>query len=670
MVQPIHHILIANRGEIARRVIRTCRDLGIRTTAVFSEPDAAAPFVQEADQGFALGGQTAAESYLDQERIIAAALELGADAIHPGYGFLSENADFAQRCADAGLIFIGPNPQAIAAMGSKSKAKAIMAEHGVPVIPGYRGTDQSANTLQEEANRIGFPLLLKAAAGGGGKGMRIVHTPAELPEAITGAKREALAAFGDDELLLEKYFPSARHIEFQIFGDRHGNAIHLLERECTIQRRYQKIMEESPSPVMTPALRDAMGQAAVQAARAIGYDNAGTVEFIYVNPQEFYFLEVNTRLQVEHPVTEAITGLDLVAWQIAIAEGQSLPLKQEEVQGQGYALECRLYAEDPGQNFLPATGIVRHWEPRAFAGIRYDSAVESGSEISIFYDPMIAKIIAHGPDRASTLRRMCYALEELACLGVTTNQGFLLRLLQHPAVLEGAYDTHFLQHHPTVGATPELSPTQVQRGLAAALLRQLHNRQQEATLLKDLPVGWRNNFFQPQHVSFQYGTTVFTVSYRNQGDGLLSATLAGNPCTLKLLTADANRVTFTLDAHRYTVVCIQEESQLFIQLPGGKALTLHEVPRFPETAKEMVPGNYESPMPGEVIQVLVDVGDSIQSGQTLVIISSMKMENAIAAAADGVVEAVFVHPGQRIEASVPLLQIAENALEDTSQVLQ
>ncbi|MEM6963308.1 MAG: biotin carboxylase N-terminal domain-containing protein [Bacteroidota bacterium] len=444
-MKKINSILVANRGEIASRIFRTCKKMGITCVAVYSEADKNAPFVRQADIAIHIGDPEPAKSYLDQDKIIHAAKRVDADAIHPGYGFLSENTSFAQRCKDEGIIFIGPNPQAIESMGSKSQAKTLMEKSGVPTIPGYKGKDQSEETLKAEALRVGFPLLLKATAGGGGKGMRIVHQESELGSAIASSKREALNAFGDDEMLIEKYIESGRHIEFQIFGDQHGNVIHLLERECSIQRRYQKVIEESPSPIMTAALRNKMGEAAVLAAKALNYDNAGTVEFIYDDKTgDFYFLEVNTRLQVEHPVTEAITGLDLVQMQIESAEGMPLQIAQEEVIGNGYAIEARLYAEDATNNFTPVTGTVHRFQFPHIEGLRMESAVESGSEISIFYDPMIAKIIVWEKDRASAHGKLSYVLRNLICQGTVTNQAFLQTLLQNEDFKKGNYDTHFI----------------------------------------------------------------------------------------------------------------------------------------------------------------------------------------------------------------------------------
>ncbi len=400
----IETVLIANRGEIACRIIRTCRRLGMRIIAIYSDVDASALHVRMADEAIHVGPSPSSESYLVTEAIINAARRTGADAIHPGLGFLAENSDFAQACTDAGLIFIGPTPAAIAAMGNKHEARALVERFGVPVLPGYGGDDQAQDTLRQEAERIGWPLMVKAAAGGGGKGMRLVQRPADLDDACAAARREARQAFGSDELILERALLAPRHIEFQIFGDQHGNLIHLGERECSIQRRHQKVIEETPSLALSPELRIFMGEAAVAAGRAVNYSNAGTVEFLLDRDGRFYFLEINTRLQVEHPVTESVTGLDLVEWQMLIAEGQALPLCQEEVRMSGYAIEARLYAENPANDFLPVTGEIVYWREPEGEGIRVESGIQSGDQVSIFYDPMLAKIIAHGPDRATASR--------------------------------------------------------------------------------------------------------------------------------------------------------------------------------------------------------------------------------------------------------------------------
>lgn len=658
MQHTITHILIANRGEIAHRIIRTARRMGIRTTAVYSDADAGLPYVAAADQAVHLPGNTAAETYLRQDQLLGIARQQGADAVHPGYGFLAENAAFAKKCAEAGLRFIGPNPEAIAAMGSKSRAKAIMEEHGVPVIPGYRGEEQSDEHLLSEAKRIGYPLLIKAAAGGGGKGMRVVREEKGLATGLQAARREAEASFGNGELLLERYFTSARHIEFQIFGDQHGNVIHLLERECTIQRRHQKVIEESPSPVLTPEDREAMGAAAVRAAQALHYDNAGTVEFIHVGTNEFYFLEVNTRLQVEHPVTEAITGLDLVQMQIESAEGRPLSLRQDEVQGQGYALQCRLYAEDPANNFLPATGTIHRWHTPQVEGLRYDAAITDGSEISIFYDPMIAKVIAHGPDRTTTLRRMYYALQHLQCFGPVTNQDLLLTILADAEFQAGQYDTHYLETRPDGFLAQAATQQEQQTALIAASAAQWQQRRQQPTLLSHLPGGWRNNFYQGQQESYRLREQDSHLAYRQEGQQL-TYTLQDKTYTVQIHGQQDGAIQLAINGVRNTYPVVQRGRQIWVQLPSGKTVHLEQLPRFPDRAHEKVQGGYEAPMPGQVIDVLAQAGDQVTAGQTLVILSSMKMENAITAATGGEIEEIYVTNGQQVEAGTLLLKLKE-----------
>ena len=440
----LHTLLIANRGEIARRIIRAAREMGLRTVAVYSEADADAPHVLEADRAVLIGPPPPQASYLRVEAILDAARQTGADAVHPGYGFLAENAAFAQAVADAGLVFVGPPPQAIALMGDKAAARARMQAAGVPVVPGYQGADDDAS-LAQAAARIGFPVLLKAAAGGGGKGMRVVTRPEDLAEAAAAARREAQHAFGDARLILEKYIPQARHVEFQILADAHGQVLHLYERECSVQRRHQKIIEETPSPLLDDDLRRRMAQAAVAAARAVGYVNAGTVEFI-VDPETraFYFLEMNTRLQVEHPITEMVLGLDLVQWQLRVAAGQALPWRQEDLRPRGHALEVRVYAEDPASGFLPSTGRLVHVVEPQGPGVRVDSGVRPGLEVTPHYDPLLAKIIVHAEDRAGAIARMQAALERTAYHGVVTNVAFLLQVLRHPDFRAGRYHTRWV----------------------------------------------------------------------------------------------------------------------------------------------------------------------------------------------------------------------------------
>lgn len=440
-------ILIANRGEIAVRLIRACREMGIGSVAVYSEADAGAVHVRLADEAVLLGPAEAGESYLVVEKIIGAAKEIGAEAVHPGYGFLSENAGFAQAVADAGLVFIGPPPDAITAMGDKAEARELMEKAGVPLIPGYQGRDDD-KALTKAAKQIGFPVLVKAAAGGGGKGMRVVENEGDLTEGIETARNEARSAFSDDRLIVEKYLPQARHVEFQILADTHGNIVHLFERECSIQRRHQKVIEETPSPLLDEGLRAEMGAAAVAAAQSVGYTNAGTVEFI-IDPdtRQFYFLEMNTRLQVEHPITELTAGLDLAQWQIRIAAGEKLPFTQAGLSQRGHAIEARIYAEDPANDFLPAVGTILRWRDAQGPGVRVDSGVETGSQVSVFYDPLLAKVIVHAEDRAAAVRKMEQALTDLVVLGVVTNRDFLLDVLAHQEFVQGTATTRFIDTH-------------------------------------------------------------------------------------------------------------------------------------------------------------------------------------------------------------------------------
>ncbi|MEX1132596.1 MAG: acetyl-CoA carboxylase biotin carboxylase subunit [Flavobacteriales bacterium] len=655
-MRPITSILIANRGEIASRVIRTCRKMGIKAIAVYSEADRNAPFVAQADEAVFLGGSAPTESYLDMDKVIAAAKRCGADAIHPGYGFLSENAAFAERCAKEGIVFIGPHPGAISAMGSKSEAKTLMMKAGVPVVPGYQGEDQSTERLSKEATAMGFPVLLKATAGGGGKGMRIVHQEAGLKAGIDSAKREAKSAFGDDELIVEKYIASGRHIEFQIFGDQHGNAIHLLERECTLQRRYQKVIEESPSPVMGEDLRSRMGEVAVNAAKALRYDNAGTVEFIYDDKSgDFYFLEVNTRLQVEHPVTEEITGLDLVQMQIESAQGMPLRVKQQDVKGNGYAIECRLYAEDAANDFMPVTGTVERFSWPAVEGLRVETAVESGSAITVHYDPMIAKLVVWGEDRATAQRRMAYVLRQLVCLGTTTNQAFLLKLLEHHEFQEGKYDTHFIRDR-FEATSLEATEEQLHLASVAATLKAWQQRENGRTLLRTLPSGWRNSFYTHQQVDFSHGDLNWSVKYRALNEGfefLLGETIH----TVKLQNTSGDEVRFELDGVQHRMQVVSRGLEHFIHSERTGPLRIVEQDRFPLKEVERVKGGYTAPIPSQVVKVLVTKGQSVKPGDGLLVLSSMKMESTVSASEEGVVEEVYAAEGSSVEAGSLLLKL-------------
>ncbi len=654
----INKVLIANRGEIASRIIRTCRKMGIISIAVFSDADSEGLFVKEADIAVNIGEGRPSASYLNQDKIIEVALAHHADAIHPGYGFLSENAAFAKRCEQEQIIFIGPNAMAIEAMGSKSRAKAIMKEHNVPVIPGYLGEDQSEDRLIKEAKKIGFPNLLKAAAGGGGKGMRIVHSEKELKDKISEARREAKSAFGDEELIIEKYIAKGRHIEFQIFGDQRGNAIHILERECTIQRRYQKVLEESPSPVLNEDLRSKIGAAAVNAARALNYDNAGTVEFIFdETTKTFYFLEVNTRLQVEHPVTEEITGLDLVEMQIEVAEGKPLSISQEDIAGKGYAVEARLYAEDPKNDFMPDTGVVRLWEIPAVDGLRIETAVRTGSEISIYYDPMIAKIIVRDKNRFSAHRKMIYTLRHLKCMGLTTNQDFLLTLFEHDMIRLGKYDTHFINEYFEVGQMYELSQDQLHLALIASTLHSWSKREEQRTLLKSLPSGWRNNPYALQQTSYIYENGERTVEYQVSHDQLFDMRIGEREYHVKMVAHEQPHLSFRVNGVQYHASIVQSGHQLYVHIPESGNITLRKKERYPSRNKAKADGGYQAPMPSQIIKILVQTGQKVKADEALMVISSMKMENTITAEKAGVVSQVYAREGQNVEAGCILLKV-------------
>lgn len=653
-------ILIANRGEIASRVIRTCKKLGIRSIAIYSEIDAKALFVKQADVAVCIGGNTPTESYLNQGKIIEIAKSQGADAIHPGYGFLSENTEFSNRCRKENIVFIGPNEKAIEAMALKSNAKLLMKKNGVPVIPGYSGTDQRVETLTKEAERIGFPLILKAIAGGGGKGMRIVHKKKDLKEAIAAAKSESFNAFSNDELIIEKYIASGKHIEFQIFGDQHGNVVHMLERECSLQRRYQKVIEESPSPILSEDLRKKMGTTAVNAAKAIQYDNAGTVEFILdTQTQEFFFLEVNTRLQVEHPVTEEITGFDLVQLQIEVAQGMPLPVKQKDIVSNGYALECRLYAEDPSSDYQPVTGTVHRFQTPETMGLRVETAIESGSQISVFYDPMIAKIIVKDQSRESAVQKMIYVLSQMVCLGTKTNQGFLKNILEHPEFLDGKYDTHFLENqHRVLTHSKNQSESNAYAGIAASLFGWIQ-RDEQRNLLKHLPSGWRNSFYEPQQEVYTTDDLSIVCKYRYLNNAF-SFWIDDQSYHVKVVSNSESKLHIEIDGVLTAFEVVKKDSVFYIHNESTGAIKLQQQNRFPQIEQEKRPGSYEATMPSQIVKLLVKEGNAINENDPLMVVSSMKMESTIIANRSGTVTDIHVKEGQNVEAGFLLLQIKED----------
>jgi geranyl-CoA carboxylase alpha subunit len=631
-------ILVANRGEIACRVIRSATALGYKTVAVHSEADAGALHVQSADRAICIGPAEAKQSYLNIEAVIAAAKATGADAVHPGYGFLSENADFAKACADAGLVFIGPPPDAIAAMGNKAAAKQRMIAAKVPCVPGYQGSDQSDATLAKEADKIGLPVMVKAAAGGGGRGMRLVHTAADLPDAIRTARAEAENAFGSGELILEKAVVNGRHIEIQIFADTQGNVIHLGERDCSVQRRHQKVIEEAPSPAVNEALRAQMGAAAVAAAKAISYVGAGTVEFLLdANGRDFYFLEMNTRLQVEHPVTEAITGLDLVALQIRVAAGELLPLMQQDVTLTGHAIEVRLYAESPAQNFLPQSGRLSLWKPPA--GIRVDHGLQDrDQDITPYYDPMIAKLIAHGGSREEARRRLIAALEQTAALGISTNRGFLIDLLSHPEFAAGKATTAFIPQHFAATAAPAADAAL--QAIAALLWFEYG----AAQFGHDPAIAWSSNGSLSHPVKLGIGDITAKLSvavlgkdrYRINDADYVVATRNDN-CLRVMAGGIARDVTYAFASGE-------------LHLCSGAAdLACRDLTWAPPAEAEgAAERELRAPMNGRIVAVLAAAGETVKKGQRLVVMEAMKMQHEMVARVDATVDALPVKVGDQV----------------------
>ncbi len=661
-------ILIANRGEIACRVAASARRMGVKTVAVYSDADANARHVALCDESVAIGPAPAKESYLCADKIIAAALATGAQAIHPGYGFLSENAQFAQACFDAGIAFIGPPASAINAMGSKSAAKALMEKAKVPLVPGYHGDTQDPDFLQQQADMIGYPVLLKASAGGGGKGMRIVEKSAHFKDALASCKREAISSFGDDKVLVEKYLTQPRHIEIQVFADTKGNCVYLFERDCSVQRRHQKVLEEAPAPGMTPERRQAMGEAATAAAKAVGYVGAGTVEFIANQDGSFYFMEMNTRLQVEHPVTEMITGQDLVEWQLRVAYGEALPLKQEQLAIHGHALEARIYAENPDNNFLPSIGTLRHLRTPAAvtfelggitqqpAAVRIDSGVREGDAISPFYDPMIAKLIIWGRDRDEALARMSDALSHYQVVGLTTNIAFLKRLVESVPFSTANLDTGLIERNqetlfpaPKPSSVDELALASVGVLAAEAGRAKASDKDPWAQLN-----GWRMNVELQRTLEFtDLGQTVpVTVSYQQNGWKLGHANKAA-PVTL--VQQDGNDYTIRVDGKlvRGTVVIDGESVNVFFL--GKHTVLPYNDPLAHAGQAEGEAGRLTAPMPGKIVAILVKKDDAVVKGTPLLIMEAMKMEHTIAAPRDGVIDELLYAVGDQVEEGTQLL---------------
>jgi len=673
----LRRLLVANRGEIVCRIVRTAQRLGMTTIAVYSDADRNARHVRLADEAYHLGAAPAAESYLDIAKLIAVAQRVGADAVHPGYGFLSENADFAQACADAGLIFVGPPAAAIRAMGSKSASKAAMAAVGVPVAPGYHGEDQAPQRLLDEAQRVGFPLIIKASAGGGGKGMQVVHTLSDVPAAAAAAQRLARTAFGDDRLLLERYFVRARHVEVQVFADSHGQVVSLFDRDCSVQRRHQKIIEEAPAPGLRAEVRAAMAEAAITAARAVGYVGAGTVEFLVDEAQNFYFMEMNTRLQVEHPVTEAITGIDLVQWQLSIAQGAPLPLSQEEIVQHGAAIEARVYAEDPDQGYLPSVGHIAHlrWPEAASAssavqpqvgdarggGLRVDSGVDAGDEVSTFYDPMLGKVIAWGESRAEACDLLRKALDEFEVVGVTTNRALLVSVLADAEFRRGGIATDFLDVRRAHLVFAEPQPDDLDVVLAAVWFA---SRQTGADALWEDTRGWR--LAAPPSTQWRFGAHTVVVEscapalyfarVNAAGSNAPGSNAAEYPVRVvarggEHLSAEvAGRV---VHAHG---VAAGRELHLF---HGGRhvALRLAETEDALQVSAAELEGSLLTPLPGTVVAVHVAMGQSVARGVPLVTVEAMKMEHTLTAPYAGVVARIAFGVGERVGAGAVLVEL-------------
>ena len=667
----IETLLVANRGEIASRIFRTCRLLGIRTVAVYAEPDSRLPFVREADTAVALGGMSATDSYLVVDKILNAARRTGADAIHPGFGFLSENAAFAQAVIDAGFTWVGPTPANIAAMGTKVEAKQLAAAAGVPVLPSAVATGDDASVWAAAADGVGFPILVKASSGGGGRGMRIVQSIDQLSEAVTGARREAAASFGDSTVFLERYLPAPRHIEIQVFGDAHGNVIHLGERECSIQRRHQKIVEEAPSPVLTESMRQTMGTASVGLAKAIGYIGAGTIEFLYDDSNgapEYFFLEMNTRLQVEHPVTECVTGADLVRWQIEVANGLPLPLAQDQVERRGAAIEVRLYAEDPSRDFLPGFGHLYAYETGpASVGVRFENGVESGSEITTAFDPMIAKVIAHAPTRTQAAAQLRNALAGLRIHGPVTNRDYLVAVLGSDDYLRGTTTTAFVADHPEL--LGRVLPDSIwDLHLVAATLAGSLQRRRGDQLWLFVPAGFRNLANQPLRARYmgpagevgveylwsEFDRTRATVK-ATTGEVVVeaSATLVWQ----RVVDANTDEVAIEIDGIVRTVSVRIVGSRTWVNSSDGQTEWV-EIDRFPAVDTAASAAGPIAPVPGRVVAVNVVNGQSVAAGDVLVVMEAMKMEHRIEALTAGVVSEVLCSVGEQVDAHQVLVTFA------------
>jgi 3-methylcrotonyl-CoA carboxylase alpha subunit len=658
MYRRFRTLLIANRGEIACRVIRTAKRMGLRTVAVYSEADRGAMHVEMADEAVLLGPARARDSYLNVERLLEAARKTGAEAVHPGYGFLSENAEFAQACAAAGIVFVGPTADMMTAMGSKSGSKALMEKAGVPLVPGYHGEAQDEATLSNAAERIGFPVLVKASAGGGGRGMRIVRGASELAAAITSAKREAKAAFGDDRLLIEKYVDNPRHIEVQIIGDSHGNLLSLFERECTLQRRHQKVIEEAPSPTLNSAQRETVCAAARKAAGAVNYVGAGTIEFVS-DGKDVFFIEMNTRLQVEHPVTELITGIDLVEWQLRVAFGEALPLKQDQIRLNGHAIEARVYAENPAKNFMPSVGRIRTWHvPEETNGLRIDAGYRGGDAVSPYYDAMLAKMIAWAPTREAAIERLNRGLEETDVRGVVTNIPFLSALITHPSVAANAIDTGFIERElkELTKAPPPAGELELCAAVAAILGEEAIAAKAEAhspwQTFGWMPVGRRERMF-----SLRQGHAAEQTVTLRYGSGPAALVIGGREMTFVSSAPNHGSFDLTLDGVKTPVTAIVEGHELYLRTRNGR-FELHWVDPFGgETEEQVGEDKIVAPLPGTVVAVLAEEGAKLEKGAAILTLEVMKMEQTLRAPFAGVLKAIKCKVGDIVQEGVELAEV-------------
>jgi len=639
-------VLVANRGEIAVRVMQTAKTMGYQTVAVYSDADRNARHVQEADEAVYIGASKVSESYLSIAKIIEACKKTGSDAVHPGYGFLSENTDFAQACIDNQITFIGPTASAIELMGSKRLSKIAMIEAGVPCVPGYEGDRQDLEYLATQAEQIGYPLMVKASAGGGGRGMRLVQQSSQLVEALQTARSEAENAFGSGELILEKAVIAPRHVEIQVFGDTHGNYVYLFERDCSIQRRHQKVVEEAPCPVMTPELRQQMGEAAVAAAKACTYVGAGTVEFLLDASGAFYFLEMNTRLQVEHPVTELITGLDLVEWQLRVANGEYLPLQQHELSIKGHAIEARLYAEDPRQDFLPQTGQVLRWKPTILPNVRIDHGMLATDEVSPFYDPMVAKVIAYGKTREDAIRLLARAVDDCVLLGVNSNKQFLVNLLRHPVIVAGDTNTAFIQQYFQDDSSLHSQVLSLETlAIAAALFSQSKGI-----------VAWQTGLGVPLPLKLKYDDQQIQLQLSSVNK-TFTVQLCDQTVCIEVIEKTVEQLTYVVDGIRRRVQYVLDGDQLYLDRDNGNVAIRNVTYAAPEIADVAGDGKIRAPMDGAVINILVNKGDQVVKGQTLLVLEAMKIQQQIRSDVDGVVEDILGQQGQQVKKRQMLFSI-------------